>query len=176
MIYNAEMPAPVPDVVSPARHLPVGDLLPIVRRLLMLVLWFGLVGITADLLLLDHVESWTQRIPLVAIAVAALALVGVTISSSTASRRLLQIAMLMLIITGGLGVYLHYQGNAEFQTEIDPSLHGMKLFWMVMRAKAPPALAPAAMVQLGLVGLVLGLTLSPVRRGLRILPESGAMS
>ena len=115
MIYNAAMPARVTAATSPARHRRVGDSLAIVRRILMLVLWLGLFGTTADLLLLDHVESWTQWIPLIAIALAALALVSVSISSSIASRRLLQIAMLLLVITGGLGVFLHYQGIAEFQ-------------------------------------------------------------
>jgi hypothetical protein len=51
-------------------------------------------------------------------------------------------------------VFLHYQGNVEFQMEIDPTQHGSELFWKVMRAKAPPALAPGLMAQLGLLGLI----------------------
>jgi hypothetical protein len=42
----------------------------------------------------------------------------------------------------------------EFQLEIDPSLPRWELFKKVMRAQAPPALAPGVMMQLGLVGLV----------------------
>jgi len=37
---------------------------------------------------------------------------------------------------------------------MDPSLEGWALFVKVIRAKAPPALAPAAMIQIGLLGLL----------------------
>jgi hypothetical protein len=36
---------------------------------------------------------------------------------------------------------------------MDPSLSGLALFASVVRAKAPPALAPATLVLLGLLGL-----------------------
>ncbi len=36
---------------------------------------------------------------------------------------------------------------------MDPALSGSALWWKVLRAKAPPALAPGTMVQLGLIGL-----------------------
>ena len=49
---------------------------------------------------------------------------------------------------------MHYGGSREFQTEMDPALSGWVLFVKVMRAKAPPTLAPAAMVQAGLFGLL----------------------
>ncbi len=55
---------------------------------------------------------------------------------------------------GIIGITLHYQANAEFQREIDPALGGLALFWKVVEATAPPALAPGVMVQLGLLGLV----------------------
>ncbi len=55
---------------------------------------------------------------------------------------------------GLLGVVLHVRGNAEFQREMDPSLAGPTLWWKTLRAKAPPALAPGVLVQLGLLGLV----------------------
>jgi hypothetical protein len=68
--------------------------------------------------------------------------------------RTLQIAMVLLIVGGALGVVMHYQGNVEFQREVDPTLHGWPLFAKAIRAKAPPALAPGSMAQLGLLGLV----------------------
>ena len=48
---------------------------------------------------------------------------------------------------------LHFQVNMEFQLEMDPSLKGLDLYRKAILAKAPPALAPGAMIQLGLVGL-----------------------
>ena len=52
-----------------------------------------------------------------------------------------------------LGAWLHFQVNMEFQLEMDPSLAGMQLFRKAILAKTPPALAPGAMLQLGLIGL-----------------------
>jgi hypothetical protein len=65
-----------------------------------------------------------------------------------------QAAMAIAIITGAVGVVLHYRANMEFQLELDPSLSGVALMMKVLEAKAPPALAPGNMMLLGLVGLV----------------------
>jgi hypothetical protein len=64
-----------------------------------------------------------------------------------------QVAMGILIVTGAVGVVLHYQANLEFQLEMDRSLNGLNLMMKVLEAKAPPALAPANMALLGLMGL-----------------------
>jgi len=61
--------------------------------------------------------------------------------------------MLLFIGAGLLGGVLHIRSSMEFQLETDPSLRGRKLFSKAMQAKAPPALAPRAMLQLGLLGL-----------------------
>jgi hypothetical protein len=58
-----------------------------------------------------------------------------------------------MIVSGALGIYLHYVATTEFQLEMDPSLRGFALFKKAIVAKAPPALAPGAMTQLGLIGL-----------------------
>ena len=57
------------------------------------------------------------------------------------------------MISGAVGMYLHFQVNMEFQLEMDPALTGMSLFRKAILAKAPPALAPGVMTQLGLIGL-----------------------
>ena len=54
--------------------------------------------------------------------------------------------------SGVLGLYLHYRGNVEFELEMYSSLRGFELFWEALKG-ATPALAPAAMAHLGLVGL-----------------------
>jgi hypothetical protein len=61
--------------------------------------------------------------------------------------------MLLFLIVGILGVFLHLRGNVEFALERDPSLSGLKLVWKALRG-ATPALAPGALTQLGLLGLV----------------------
>jgi hypothetical protein len=140
-----------------APHQPLGSSadssIRIIRRMLGLVLWLSLAGTAIDLLLLDHIESWTQLIPLVVLALAASTLLWSALGGGAPAIRAFQLVMLLLILSGGLGMFLHYRGNVEFQTEIDPAIEGTALFWKVIRAKAPPALAPFAMVQLGLIGL-----------------------
>ena len=51
------------------------------------------------------------------------------------------------------GFVLHFKGNLEFELERDSGLAGIALVWKVLRG-ATPALAPGALVQLGLLGLV----------------------
>ena len=62
--------------------------------------------------------------------------------------------MVLFLVAGFLGVALHFDGAAEFQREIDPAIGAWDLVKKVMRAKAPPVLAPGIMLQLGLIGLV----------------------
>jgi len=71
--------------------------------------------------------------------------------------------MVLFIIAGMLGIYLHYRANVEFQREVDPSIAGRELLVKAMTAKTPPALAPGSMSQLGLIGLAYAYRY-PVRR------------
>ena len=67
--------------------------------------------------------------------------------------RALQILMILFVMGGLLGFVLHYRGSMEFQLEVNPDLSGLELFLKAIRAKAPPALGPSAMIYLGLLGL-----------------------
>jgi len=60
----------------------------------------------------------------------------------------------LFLVAGLAGVALHFDGAAEFQREIDPAIGAWDLVKKVMRAKAPPVLAPGVMLQLGLIGLI----------------------
>jgi hypothetical protein len=62
--------------------------------------------------------------------------------------------MLLFLVAAVLGVTFHYQGNLEFQLEINPERSSWELLKKVMQAKAPPALAPGIMAQLGFLGLI----------------------
>jgi hypothetical protein len=61
--------------------------------------------------------------------------------------------MLLFVASGLLGVYLHVRGNVLFELEMDPSARGLDLVRRSLRGGIP-LLAPAAMAQLGLLGLV----------------------
>lgn len=123
------------------------------QRLLLALLVFGLVGTATELVLLGHVEDEAQLIPLAAIGISLALIAWHVILPSLASVRSLQLAMIVMIATGGTGVVFHYNSNLEFQLEVDPSLRGFDLFMHVLRAKSPPALAPGTMALLGLLGL-----------------------
>jgi hypothetical protein len=47
----------------------------------------------------------------------------------------------------------HFYGSAEYQLELNPEMSIWELMEKVLRAKAPPLLAPGMMLQLGLLGL-----------------------
>jgi hypothetical protein len=123
------------------------------RRIMLAILVIGVVGIMAELLLLNHIEHSAQWIPLGLGAATLLLSAAVAVKPTTATVRLFQSLMVLLIISGVVGIYLHYGATTEFQLEMDPTLSGFALFKKAIVAKAPPALAPGAMTQLGLIGL-----------------------
>ena len=125
-----------------------------IRRFLLGLLLLGLVGTAAELVLLRHYDGACQLIPLTLIALALLVIGWHLRRPGAASVHALQVTMTAFIVAGVIGVFLHYQGNLEFQMETDRTQHGSALFWKVMRAEAPPALAPGVMTQLGLLGLI----------------------
>jgi hypothetical protein len=123
------------------------------RRFLLLLLALGLAGIGAELLALAHYEDSWQFVPLVLIVLAFVVIGWHVFDGGAASVRVLRVVMVMFVAAGVAGIVLHYRGSMEFQLEIDPSQSHWTLFTKIIRAKAPPALAPGAMAQLGLLGL-----------------------
>jgi hypothetical protein len=122
------------------------------RRILFATLAIGTVGTEAELLLLGHFEDWKQYGPLVLLALV-LGAQGWFVATRTAtSIRGLRAAMWLCIVSGVLGVYFHVRGNLEFELEMSPGAAGWAL-WREVMTGATPALAPGAMVQLGLIGL-----------------------
>ena len=124
-----------------------------IRAFLLTIFILGSVGSGAELLLLNHLESLLQWIPVVLILLSFLVLGWHAVRRTRASARAIQGVMIAFIAAGLAGFYFHYQGSAEFKLESNPSLAGWQLFWEAIRGKAPPALAPGVMIQLGLIGL-----------------------
>lgn len=129
------------------------DDMPAVRRILLAVLFVGLLGTATDLALLNHFEDPLQLTPLVLLGLGLVLLVWHVIYRGRASVRALQVLMILFVIGGLVGLVLHYRGSMEFQLEVNPELSGIELFLTAIRAKAPPALGPGAMIHLGLLGL-----------------------
>jgi predicted tellurium resistance membrane protein TerC len=123
-----------------------------IRKLLLGALAVGVVGTSGELILLRHIDKPAQWIPLAALAAAVPILIWHASSPSAASVRTLQVLMLAFVVLGVVGVGLHYDGNVEFERELNPNERG----WTFVRktvAGATPVLAPGSMVLLGLVGL-----------------------
>lgn len=130
------------------------ELLRRIRTFLLALLALGFVGTGAELIAFEHFEDAWQAIPVSLVSVALAVVLWNALLPSPGSVRALRVVMVACIAAACLGIVLHYRGNLEFQLEIDPSQHGWALFSKVIHAKAPPALAPGSMAQLGLLGLI----------------------
>jgi len=128
---------------------PVGML----RLWILGVLVLGLLGTVVELVLLSHYEQPVQLVPVVLIVLALVVLAWHVMGHSAASLRVLMGLMILFVLAGFAGFVAHFHGSAEFQLDLEPSLSTWELLEKVMRAKAPPLLAPGMMMQLGLLGL-----------------------
>ena len=117
------------------------------------VFLLSLAGTGLELVFLDHTQGLSQLIPVVLLVMSLLVLAWHKLERKSASLRAFQITMLLLVGAGILGAGLHYRANAAFELEADPQMHGIPLFSKTLTGAAP-ALAPGAMIQLGLLGLI----------------------
>jgi hypothetical protein len=124
-----------------------------VRQLLLALVFVGIVGLGIELALLRHADSFTQWIPHVTLFIGLLCTAAVYLRPGAGSLRAFRIVMVIFVIVGILGIYLHYRGNVVFALERDPSLSRARLIWKALRG-ATPALAPGSLTQLGLLGLL----------------------
>jgi len=124
------------------------------RRFLLAIFLLGIAGISAELWLMGHYEDFYQQIPIVLSALALAGVGAVLLKPGRGTVNLFRAIMACFVLSGMIGAILHFQVNMEFQLEMDPSLTGLNLYRKAILAKTPPALAPGAMIQLGLIGLV----------------------
>jgi hypothetical protein len=134
------------------------------RGWILAVLVLGVLGTVTELVLLEHYEKPVQLVPVVLLAAAIVVIVWHVMRRDAASRWALVILMALFVLAGFAGFIAHFIGSAEFQLELDPSMGAWDLIEKVMRAKAPPLLAPGMMLQLGLLGLAYAYSDSRTRR------------
>ena len=140
------------------------DRIELLRRWILGVLVLGLLGTVTELVLLEHYEQPMQFVPLVLIVAAVAVLAWELRRHDMASRRAVQIVMGLFVLAGFAGFVAHFHGSAEFQLELNPDMGNWELMEKVLRAKAPPLLAPGMMLQMGLLGLAYMFSDSRYRR------------
>jgi hypothetical protein len=124
------------------------------RRLILALVSFGLVALGAELIAIGHYEDGWQLVPIGLVTSALLTILVHVIAGKDRGLVVLQIILVLMIASGALGIFLHYQANAAFQHDTYPDLGGWELVKRVIHSIAPPALAPGVMAQLGLLGLI----------------------
>jgi uncharacterized membrane protein len=129
------------------------DLLDLLRVWILGVLALGLLGTVTELILLEHYEQPLQLVPVGLIAAALAAIAWHLWRRDSASLNTLLVLMGLFVLAGFLGFIAHFAGSTEFQLELNPDMSTWELLEKVMRAKAPPLLAPGMMLQLGLLGI-----------------------
>lgn len=149
---RSELSGDSPVNISPTTDIGTSTLGHLRRGLLGVVL-FGAIGLGAELVLQEHFDGWTQRVPLVLLAVVALQ--SIVLFRYVTPRTLLvfRFVSVVCLAAGMLGAILHYRGNVEFELERTPTLAGIALFRAALEG-ATPTLAPGALLQLGLIGLL----------------------
>ena len=123
------------------------------RRGILLIFVLGTVGLGTELLLLDHFEEWRQQVPLVLLALGLILLAARLLYRGAIILRLFRWTMLTFVLGGMVGLWFHLSSNMEFELEMYPTLSGLELLFKALSG-AMPALAPGALVQLGLLGFL----------------------
>ena len=130
-------------------------ILALVRRALAFILVVAMVGILVELLLIEHFEDVWQLVPVALLGLGLGALAWHAWAPGAASARVWRTVMGLFVVAGFIGFYMHYSGNVEFELEQSPNATRWVLFREAMMG-ATPALAPGAMIQIGLIGWLYG--------------------
>jgi len=123
------------------------------RDLVLLVYAIGATGVAVDLIALGHFRDLRQLVPLVVLISGLLVLAWQRLRQNTLATRCFQVAMVLLVASGFLGLLFHASRNVGFAVEMNP----MARLWEVARSSVAgptPSLAPATLIQLGLLGLI----------------------
>src|SRR5262249_14437689 len=123
------------------------------RSMVLTLFVLSMAGTGGELLLLGHTHGIIQLIPVVVLVMSVLVLMWHGLERKSSSLRTFQLTMLLMVVSGLVGTALHYRANAAFERKGNPKIAGMDLLSKALVGTAP-ALAPGAMIQLGLLGLV----------------------
>lgn len=122
------------------------------RRIVLFIIAFGVVGTVTELILIGHYQAPNQWPPLVLLGLTALGIVAMFGNPGPRTLRMFRLLMVLVAVSSLVGVYFHLQGNIAFKLETNPSLTGLPLLWKAVTS-GTPVLAPGIMAQVGLLGL-----------------------
>lgn len=122
------------------------------RRLFLAVAAFIFVGTILELLLLEHTEEPLQWVPLVVSGIGLLTVAAVWVWPGEFLIRALRWLMVAVIVSGFIGMYLHFRGNLAFSREINPSFTFTEALWPAIKGSYP-LLAPGILLVAGILGL-----------------------
>jgi hypothetical protein len=92
---------------------PCTELLERLRNLLLVLIAAEIVGMAAELMLISHWEDSSQRTPLIVLTLGLAVLAGYAISRNRLSLRAFRLVMWLFLLSGCLGLWLHYHSRAE---------------------------------------------------------------
>ena len=124
------------------------------RRGILLIFVLGTVGLGTELLLLEHFEEWRQQVPLVLLVLGLILLAVRLFYRGAIILRLFRLTMLAFVLGGIVGLWFHLSSNMEFELEMYPDAEWLGTAILKALGGAMPALAPGALVQLGLIGFL----------------------
>jgi hypothetical protein len=124
-----------------------------IRRALLALFAAGALGTGLELILLGHTEQPWQWVPVTLAFAGPLAAGAFAASGAAIGRRAFQATMVLFMLSGAVGLVLHYRGNVEFALEMQPDARGWALVEEALTG-ATPALAPGTMMLLGAIGLI----------------------
>lgn len=123
------------------------------RLLLLALLAFGAAGLGVELIVMEHWSEPRQWIPLALLVATLVGAPAVAFRPGRVSLRAFRLVMVLVALSGIAGAVFHLQANAALEREIDPAIGGGALLWAALGG-GTPSLAPGAMIQLGLLGLL----------------------
>jgi hypothetical protein len=131
---------------------PAASTLNTIRGMLLTIFALAVATTGAELLLLEHTADPWQWAPIGLLAISLVVLGWRLVDRRPRPLHVFKFTMILFMLSGCAGLWLHHSGNAEFEKEMYPTLSGVELFWEALSG-ATPALAPASMIGLGMIGL-----------------------
>jgi hypothetical protein len=123
------------------------------RSLILVILAIGVLGMLGELLLIRHYRHDSQWIAVALTLLTGACAMVLAFNPNARMLRAVQLALLLVVLGSAFGVLEHLKVNYEVAAATDPALNAVSLVWEAFKGRSP-ALAPGALAQLGLLGLL----------------------